>query len=344
VVSKKTMGILEEAILSKATDVHICADAPILFRIGKDLVPIRAKVLEADAAKELSYELMDPEQAAAFEKDHDVDFMLVLDRSRFRVNVSMNDGNIGAVIRILDECPKTMGELGLPPIMKAFTALSKGLVLITGGTSQGKTTTMSSIIHEINIAHRKHIITIEDPIEYVHRNDKGVVRQRRVGHDTQTFASGLKAALRQDPDVVAIGEMRDFETFKTALVAASTGVLVFSTLHSISIDKVIERLVSYGTADFEMHIRYLMADTIQAIVHQELMATVDGGKAVACELLIANDAARNTFRKSGSYTLRNIIATSGKQGMVTMRNSVNKLLEDGRITQDQALSVLANYP
>ena len=336
--------ILDEAVSSKAADIHICADAPPVFRIGKDLVPIRDKALTPDEARGLSYELMNDDQRRAFEREPDVDFMLAIGEARFRVNISMNHGNVGAVVRILDERPRSVAELGLPPIVKGFAKLQKGLVLVTGGTSQGKTTTISAIIHEINTDDRRHIITIEDPIEYVHANDKSIVRQRRVGTDTKTFASGLRAALRQDPDVIAIGEMRDFETFQTALIAASTGVLVVSTLHAISIDKVIERLVSYGSAEFEQHIRYLMADTIQAIIHQELIPTVTGGKAVACELLIANDAARHVFRKSGSFTLRNIIATGGKQGMITMRQSVNRLLDDAAITTDQARGVLTHYP
>jgi twitching motility protein PilT len=336
--------ILKEALAGNAADIHICAHAPVVFRVGRDLVPIRAKNLTPDEAHALSYQLMNDEQRRDFERECDVDFMLMRDGSRYRVNVSRNHGAVGAVIRILDDRPRMIEDLGLPPILKSFCELQKGLVLITGATSQGKTTTLSALIHEINCAYQRHIITIEDPIEYIHHNRKSIVRQRRVGADTKSFATGLRAALRQDPDVIAIGEMRDFETFQTALVAASTGVLVFSTLHTISIDKVIERLVSYGSAEFEMHIRFLLADAVQAIVHQELVSTVTGGRAVACEVLIANDAARNTFRKSGAFMLRNIITTSGRQGMTTMRQSIGRLLDAGLITTDQARSILVYYP
>lgn len=181
--------------------------------------------------------------------------MLADEDGRYRVNVNYNDGNVGAIIRILPGSPKTLDELRLPAIVKELSYRTKGLVLITGSTSQGKTTTMSSMIHEINRNCRRHIVTIEDPIEYIQLNDKSIVRQRGVGKDTQSFSTGLRAALRQDPDVIGIGEMRDYDTIKIALTAAETGVLVISTLHVLSIDKMIERLLSYGLASDENSLR-----------------------------------------------------------------------------------------
>jgi len=216
-------------------------------------------------------------------------------------------------------------------------------VLITGSTSQGKTTTMASMIDEINTTSEKHIVTIEDPIEYVHTNKTGVVRQREVGRDTQSFNTGLRAALRQDPDVIAIGEMRDYETIRIALTAAETGVLVLSTLHVISIDKIIERLLSYAPATDEGQLRFLLAESLQGMVHQELLPTVDGGRRVACEILVVTSAARNIIRRKGGYFLRSIIETGKKHGMITMAESVNTLLEGGTISEGIAKSVLANY-
>lgn len=343
-LSDEIKKIFEIANQKNATDIHICAHASILFRIGDDLIPMNETVLTSDVSKKLSYDLMNNDQIKTFEDDLDIDFMLAYHQNRYRINISFNDGNIGSVLRILIDNPQTIDELHLPPVIKKFTTLTKGLVLITGATSQGKTTTMAAVIHEINLHSRKHMVTIEDPIEYVHRNIKSVVRQREVGRDTKTFAQGLRAALRQNPDVISIGEMRDFETFKIALIAASTGILVLSTLHTISIDKVIERLVSYGSTDFEMHIRYLLADSVQAIIHQELIPTISGEKRVACEIMVATSATRHIFRKRGAYFLRNVMATGGREGMITMRQSITKLLEEKLITEDQTHAILLNYP
>jgi twitching motility protein PilT len=202
---------------------------------------------------------------------------------------------------------------------------------------------MAAMIDEINTASKKHIITIEDPIEYVHANKTGIVRQREVGRDTQTFYSGLRAALRQDPNVIAIGEMRDYETIKIALTAAETGVLVLSTLHVISIDKILERLFSYAPVADEGQLRFLLAEALQGIIHQELLPTVDGGRRVACEVLVVTSAAKNIIRRRGGFFLRSVIETGKKQGMVTMQDSVNDLLEKKIISEGVAKSVLANY-
>jgi twitching motility protein PilT len=234
-------------------------------------------------------------------------------------------------------------ELGLPNAVRMLVAQTKGLILITGSTSQGKSSTLSGMIDHINTNQRKHIITIEDPIEHVHANKKSVVRQRQVGRDTRTYASGLRAALRQDPDVIAIGEMRDYDSIRIALTAAETGVLVISTLHVISIDKMIERLLSYAPEEDVHHIRYLLADALQGVVHQELIPATDGGKCVGCEVLIAVDAVRNIIRRGESFMLRNIIHTGSRYGMISMRQSIGQLLERGRISQEMAERVLANY-
>ena len=335
--------ILWTAKVKKASDVHICAGAPILCRIGKDLVPISEKPLSSELSKKLSYELLSQEQIARFETLLDYDLMLADEEGRYRVNINYNDGNVGAIIRILPGEPKTLDELHLPPIVRELSHRTKGLVLITGSASQGKTTTMSSMIDEIIRHYKRHIITIEDPIEFMQVNDKSIVRQRGVGKDTQSFASGLRAALRQDPDVIAIGEMRDFETIKIALTAAETGVLVISTLHVISIDKMLERLLSYGLASDENSFRYSLADSLQGAIHQELVPTLDGGKRVACEVLTSTDAVRNLVRKGTGYHLKTIMTTGAKFGMMTMKQSIDRLLEEGVISEDVARSVLVNY-
>jgi len=335
--------LLRIAKSHNATDIHICSGAPILYRIGRDLVPATKEKLTPEASKELSLELLTDAQRLHFEEQLDYDLMLAEGDGRYRMNISLNDGNVGAVIRILPAEPKSIKELYLPPAVRALSNKTKGLVLVTGSTSQGKTTTLSAMIGEINENHRKHIVTIEDPIEYVHTNKNSVIRQRQLGRDTQTFSSGLRATLRQDPDVIGIGEMRDYETIKIALTAAETGVLVLSTLHMISVDKILERLISYGPAEDEGHIRYLLADSLQGVIHQELLPTLDGGKRVACEILVVTDAARNIIRSRGTYHLRNIVTTGARHGMVTMNQSVDLLLQEKIISEDVANSVLVNY-
>ena len=335
--------LLEHAKAQHATDIHICAGAPILFRLGGKLIPITKEKLTAEQSSEISLDLLTEDQRKQLEKNLDFDLMLAEGTGRYRINVGYFNGAVGSTIRILPTRPMTIEELSLPEVVKDLTQKTKGLVLITGSTSQGKTTTMTAMIDQINSTSEKHVITIEDPIEYIHENKVGVVRQREVGRDTQSFHTGLRAALRQDPDVIAIGEMRDYETIKIALTAAETGVLVLSTLHVISIDKIIERLLSYAPATDESQMRFLLAESLQGMIHQELIPTVDGRQRVCCEVLIITNAAKNIIRRKGGYFLRTVIETGKKLKMVTMTESVTTLLEAGTISEGVAKSVLANY-
>jgi twitching motility protein PilT len=339
----RVVQIVAAARAKKATDVHLIAGAPLLFRIGKDLIPQTEGRLTSDQTRELAFQFLSVHQQEVFRQRLDFDLMVADETGRCRVNISYNDGAVGAVVRLLPQEPRSLEQIRVPPVVNYLAAQSKGLVLITGSTSQGKTTTMSAMINEINTHQRKHIVTIEDPIETVHPNRQSIVRQREVGRDTATFASGLRAALRQDPDVVAIGEMRDYETIRIALTAAETGVLVLSTLHVISLDKVIERLLSYAPVEDEGHLRYLLAGALQGIIHQELLPATDGGKRVALEVLIATDAAKNVLRNRGVFHLRNIIATGAKYGMITMQQSIDALLAEGAITPEVAAAVMVNY-
>lgn len=342
-ISASIKKLISAARAKGASDIHICANAPILFRIGRDLLPSTTGRITPEISERMAAEMLEPKQMERFRERGDYDMMIADDDGRYRVNLSYNDRSIGFVIRILPERVKSLDELKLPPVVKHLASVTKGLVLITGSTSQGKTATMSAIINEVNTTQRRHIITIEDPIENVHANKMGVVRQREVGSDTETFYTGLRAALRQDPDVVAIGEMRDYETIRIGLIAAETGMLVLSTLHIISIDKLLERVLSYSPSEEQTHLRYLLAGALQGIIHQELLPTVDGGKRVACEVLLANDGVKNVIRHRDSFFLRNIIQTGQKAGMVTMRQSVTELLEQGVISAEVAESVLLNY-
>jgi len=340
-ISRKQL--LEHAKAQQATDVHICAGAPVLFRVGGKLVPITKEKLTAAQSRQMSLDLLTEEQKVEFEKNLDYDLMLADGIGRYRINIGFFNGAVGSTIRILPTRPRTIRELHLPDVVQTLTQRTKGLVLITGSTSQGKTTTMAAMIDHINTTCEKHVVTIEDPIEYVHTNKAGVVRQREVGRDTQSFYSGLRAALRQDPDVIAVGEMRDYETIKIALAAAETGVLVLSTLHVISIDKIIERLLSYAPSSDESQLRFLLAESLQGMIHQELIPTVKKSQRVACEVLVVTSAAKNIIRRKGGFFLRSVIETGKKHGMITMAESITTLLEAGIINEGVAKSILANY-
>jgi len=342
-ISDEIRSFITEGKDRNATDIHICADTPVMFRIDGKLRRATRKDIPPEMTRKLCYSLLTDEQIEQFEQTGDLDLMLGDEHGRYRINIALNNGAVGAVIRLLPEKPWRLDVLGLPPIVRELTTRSKGLVLLTGSTGQGKTTTMAAMIDLINRTQRKHIVTIEDPIEAVHENIKGIVRQREVGKDTQSFHAALRAALRQDPDVIAIGEMRDYETIRIALTAAETGVLVMSTLHVISIDKIIERLLSYVPPEEEGHIRNLLADCLEGIIHQELLPTKDRNKRVACEILISSTAVRNIIRRRGTYLLRSVIQTGTKQGMVSMTQSIGALLEEGAIEPDVAEAVLYNY-
>ncbi len=327
-----------------ATDVHLAAGAPVLLRIEGELVPATRHPLHADQTKRLAYTLLADDQIQQFEKDHDLDFMLVSPEGRrFRVNISLNHGAVGAVMRLLPHQPIPLDRIRLPKIVHRLQRARKGLILITGSTSQGKTTTLASIIDAINSSQRKHIVTIEDPVEYLHANKSSIIRQREVGKDTHSFAQGLRAALRQDCDVLAIGEMRDYDTIKIALTAAETGVLVLSTLHIMSIDKIIERLLAYAPEGYEGQVRTQLAEALLCVIHQELLPTVNGAKRVACEVLVATEAVRNLIRNRGTYYLRSVIATGRRYGMQTMKSSLDQLREEGEISDSLYRVVAENY-
>ena len=335
--------VLKAGRALKVSDIHIAPGSPVMFRLARQLVPATTEALTSKQSERLSLELMNEHQREQFHKDRDYDFMSIDDYGRYRVNVGYFDGEVGTVIRILAQRPKTLDELRLPPVVKKLAQATKGLILLTGSASQGKTTTMTAIIDEINTRYARHVITIEDPIEYLHTNKRGMVRQRQIGRDTANFASGLRAALRQNPDVVSIGEMRDYETIKIALTAAETGCLVLSTLHIISIDKIIERLLSFAPAEDESHVRYVLADTLVGVIHQELVPSTDGGKRLAVEILIVTHSTKNIIRKRGTFFLRNVISTGKKVGMVPMSVSIQNLLDEGAITDETAADVMANY-
>ena len=337
-------GILDEARECNATDVHIMAQSAILFRIDGELQPYSDEMLTASQARHLACGMLSESQIVALDEQLDIDFMCVdTDQQRYRVNVGWFNGSTGATIRLLPNQPLPLEGLKLPPVVEQMTHRGKGLILITGSTSQGKTTTMASMVDAINRHSRKHIVTIEDPIEYVHTNIQSLVRQREVGRDTKSFASGLRAALRQDPDVLLVGEMRDYDTIETALRAAETGVLVLSTMHIVSIEKLMDRLLGYVPTGRENMIRAMASESLQCVVHQELLPTTEGGKRVACEVLVGTRAVRNQIRSGTDLQLRSTIMSGREVGMTTMAASLEALLSEGVITEGVYENTLKNY-
>jgi twitching motility protein PilT len=337
-------SILDEARAIKATDVHIMAHSPVNFRVDGQLQPLSPEILSASAARHLACALLSEHQIAQLDEQLDLDFMCADSRQqRYRVNVGYFNSAVGATIRLLPNMPMPIEELGLPAVVEQMTHRTKGLILITGSTSQGKTTTMASMIDAINRHSRKHIITIEDPIEVLHTNKQSLVRQREVGRDTKTFASGLRAALRQDPDVVMIGEMRDADTIETALRAAEVGVLVLSTLHIVSIEKLVDRMLTYMPPGRENTLRTMMSEVLQCVIHQELLPTVDGGKRVACEILVATRAVRSMIRGSNEVMLRSSLMSGRDVGMQTMNASLDGLLSEAVISEGVYEDVMKNY-
>jgi twitching motility protein PilT len=343
-VGKDIGVILDEAREMKATDVHIMAGSVVLFRVDGELRPFSDDVLSASTARHLSCALLSEQQIATLDEEMDLDFMCVdAHQQRHRVNVGQFNGATGCTIRLLHRRPLALEDLKLPPVVTEMTQRGKGLILITGSTSQGKTTTMAAMIDHINRNSRKHIITIEDPIEYLHDAGKSLVRQREVGRDTKSFSTGLRAALRQDPDVVLIGEMRDYDTIETALRAAETGILVLSTMHIVSIEKLMDRLLAYVPHGRENMIRAMASESLQCVIHQELLPTVDGGKRVAAEVLVATRAVKNQIRSAGDLQLRTSIQVGMNVGMQTMQQSLDELLRDGIITEGIHQSVMKDY-
>lgn len=290
--------------------------------------------------------ILRPDQADDFQERGEID--LAHDGSslgRFRINVFRQKGTVAAALRLLPQRIPTPEELGLPPALVAMTKKKRGLVLVTGPTGSGKSTTLASLINIINHTYNKHIVTMEDPIEYMHRSDKCVVNQREVGMDTKGYAPALRAVLRQDPDIILLGEMRDLDTISTAVTAAETGHLVFSTLHTIGAAATIDRIVDVFPPHQQEQIKVQLATVLECVCSQQLMATsdVEGGRVVAIELMISNPAIRNLIREGKTFQIPSMMQTNRKEGMVTMDDALYELCMRNRITSDTALDYSQDY-
>jgi twitching motility protein PilT len=332
--------LLEQVVARGGSDLHVTVGIEPVLRVNGRLERMEefARLTPADTQRML-YRILSTGQQKHFEVKRQIDIAYSIPGlARFRVNVYYQRASLGAAFRLIPAELKTLEELGLPPILRTFVDKPRGLVLVTGPTGSGKSTTLASIIDEINRTRADHIMTIEDPIEFLHRHKGCVVNQREIGPDATSFAEALRGALRQDPDVILLGEMRDLETIATALTAAETGHLVFATLHTQDAPSTVDRLIDVFPAAQQEQVRVQIAATLQGIVTQTLVATADGrGRVAALEILLPDDAVRNLIRQAKAEQIYSVMQTSSSKGMQTLERSFVDLVTAGRITTDVAL-------
>ena len=321
-----------------ASDLHMVIGFPPLLRLRGDLVPLDAPELTPESNREMLFEILDPEQQLALEKNKDLDKAYELEGvGRFRCNFLYQHRGVGAVFRIIPTKILTLDQLGMPEVVKKIANYERGLVLVTGPTGSGKSTTMAAIIDMINDSHPKHIITIEDPLEFVHPNKKCVFSQREIGTHAESFASALMVANREDPDVILVGEMRDLETISLALTCAELGILVFGTLHTNSAAKTIDRIINAFPAEQQAQTRTMLSESLKAVIAQQLLKTRDGkGRCAAIEVLIGSSALASIIRDGKITQIDSIIQTGRSQGMQTMDQHLQQLLQEGKINRDAA--------
>lgn len=321
-----------------ASDLHIAVGFKPTLRIDGVLVPLaKEPVVNAEIAEGLVTALLTPEQKEEFLRHKQLDFSFAYqDKARFRVNVYFQRGVMATALRLIPAKIRTIEELNLPPILHDFTKLSQGFILVVGPAGHGKSTTLAAMIDEINHNRTEHIITIEDPIEYLFLQDRCIVSQREVKTDTPTFHSALRTVLRQDPDVIMIGEMRDPESIATALTASETGHLVFSTLHTNSASQTIDRIIDSFPAEQQGQVTSQLAATLVAIISERLVPRIDGGRIPACEIMIVNSAIRNLIRERKSYQIDLVIETSVQEGMISLNRSLARLVKNKQISLENA--------
>jgi len=347
VVKEKTLDmteLLKFAIESGASDLHISSGESPMFRIDGDIKRIDMEPLTREKVHTLIYDILNDQQRKIFEENHELDFSIALgEYGRFRVNVFIQNRGEAAVLRTIPNKVRSFEELGLPRICKSIAKAEKGLVLATGPTGSGKSTTLATMVDLINTSFNKHIITIEDPIEFIHESKKCLINQREVGEHTHSFANALRSALREDPDVILVGEMRDLETISLALTAAETGHLVFATLHTNNAPKTIDRVVDVFPADQQAQIRTMLSETLYAVVSQILLKRADGkGRVPALEIMICTPAIKNLIRESKTAQIFSVIQTSQKHGMQTMEASIKNLLERRIVSPEEVQNILGD--
>ncbi len=324
--------LLAFTMQSKGSDLHLSSGNPPLVRISGDLKPLKCDPLTGDQVKAMLYSIMTEEQRSEYEEERDLDFAIAFGESaRFRVNAFNINRGPAAVFRTIPTVIPSLDDLNAPAMFRQFAEFEKGLVLVTGPTGSGKSTTLAAMINHINKSFNKHVLTIEDPVEFVHKSDRSLINHREVGRHTKSFARALKSALREDPDVILVGEMRDHETIGLALTAAETGHLVMGTLHTSSAAKTIDRIVDVFPAGDKEMVRSMLAGSLQAVISQILLKKVGGGRVAAHDILVGTPAVRNLIRENKVPQITSMMQMGQRYGMQTMEDSVKALVSDGLV-------------
>ncbi len=331
--------LLDEVLKQDASDLHLTAGAAPMLRIHGSLRPLPGfPHLGPEQVQQIVYAILTQRQRERLEEELELDLSYSLPgRARFRVNVYFQRDAVGAAFRLIPFSIRTLEELGLPQQVVDFARLPRGLVLVTGPTGSGKSTTLASLIDVVNAERACHIITVEDPIEYLHQHKRAIINQRELGSDTKSFASALRHVLRQDPDVILVGEMRDLETISTAITAAETGHLVFATLHTQDAPQTIDRIIDAFPSQQQQQIRVQLSTTLQGVVTQQLLPNFNSnGRCVAAEVLVCTPAVRNLIREAKVHQIYSAMQAGGRHGMVTMDQALASLVTHGRITRETA--------
>lgn len=335
--------LLRQANEMKASDLHISVGAPPIYRVDGELQPFGTEKLTPEVTEEMAKELLNSNWDY-FQQKGEYDFAYSLGtEARFRINVFKQKRNVSIAARVITESIPTVEQLGLPSILTKLMHEPHGLILVTGPTGSGKTSTLAAMISYVNQTMKKHIITFEDPIEYIHNHNQSIIQQREVGIDTLQFADGLRAALRQDPDILLVGEMRDLETISTAITAAETGHLVLATLHTNSAVQTIHRIIDIFPPHQQQQIRIQLASVIKAVISQRLFPRIDGpGRVAATEIMIGTPAVGNLIRQEKIEQIENVLQTNAAAGMHTLQMSLKRLVELGRVSAEEAKRYLSN--
>lgn len=330
-------GAIKIAIDNKASDVHLSQGTPPVLRINGELIRTQYQPLEDEVIDSFISEIGTPLLLEDYKSKGEADFAHLIFDQRFRINIFKERGSSAVTMRLINTEAPDIDKMGMPEVFKTLSKRKNGLILVTGPTGSGKSTTMAAIINEINKNESRHIITLEDPIEYIFENNKSLIKQREVNVDTKSFSNGVRASLRQDPDVILVGEMRDFETVSAAVLAAETGHLVISTLHTLGATKTIDRIIDVYPPHQQGQIRSQLGMILEGVISQVLLKNItNDGRIAAYEIMLANNAIRNLIREGKTHQLQNVIQTSSKSGMITMDMYLKNLVNERKITREAA--------
>lgn len=326
-----------------ASDLHMASGSPPMVRLANELVPVDQEILTPEVNKKLLYSLMTPEQVETLEREFEIDFSYdVPGVTRLRCNVFMQRNGIAAVFRLIPTTILTAEQLNLPKSVLTFCDQPRGMVVVTGATGSGKSTTLAAMVNHINRRMKKHILTIEDPIEFVHENIKSLVNQREVGANTKSFKAALKSALRENPDIILVGEMRDLETIQLAITAAETGHLVFGTLHTNSAASTVDRIIDVFPSGQQSQIRVMLSESLRGVVAQRLLPKKGGGRVAAFEILVATTAISNLIREGKTFQINSALTTGKKDGMISLDQSLEQLVSEDKISALEAAKHASN--